>query len=245
MNKVNEFNAEEIVPNLIKWIKDWFDVNGKNCNAIIGISGGKDSTVSAALCVKALGADRVIGVSIPDEGQDNVDATNICKHLGIKCLTFPISDMSYDFRENSPVVPSAQAKLNLPARLRMCVLYYVGQSMNGRVVGTCNLSENYVGYFTKFGDGVSDCEPLANFTCSEVKQIGYYLDLPKFWVDKTPDDNLPGSMPDEKKFGFSYAELDDYIRNGVEGEHIDKIKEMHNKNMFKIDKVIIPTFPYK
>ena len=223
----------KLTKNCIQWIKDWFEENGPTCNAIIGISGGKDSTVVAKLCVEALGADRVIGVAMPDEGQSLNDADKICEHLGIKFIIAPINGIT------SAVTPysmhTTQAFQNVPPRARMIMLYAISQTNNGRVIGTTNLSEFYVGYFTRYGDGGTDVEPIGNLTVTEVLEIGDYLGLPYEWVHKTPDDGLPHSSPDEEKLGFTYKELDEYIRNGVEPEKtkLGKIIQMHTKNLFK------------
>ena len=223
----------KLTENCIQWIRDWFDENGPTCNAIIGISGGKDSTIVAKLCVEALGADRVIGVAMPDEGQSLNDADKICEHLGIKFIIAPINGITSALTQYSK--HTTQAFQNVPPRARMIMLYAISQTNNGRVIGTTNLSEFYVGYFTRYGDGGTDVEPIGNLTVTEVLEIGDYLGLPYEWVHKTPDDGLPHSSPDEEKLGFTYKELDEYIRNGVEPEKtkLDKIIKMHTKNLFK------------
>ena len=245
------FNVEEVTKNCIQWIKDWFNENGKTCNAIIGISSGKDSTIVAKLCVEALGADRVIGVAMPDKGQGTNGADKIAEYLGIKYMVTPIDGVVAEFHkvwndQGSDVKWSKQSEQNIPPRVRMTMLYALSQTFNGRVVGTCNASENYVGYMTRWGDQASDFEPIGNLTVTEVLQIGDYLGLPYEWVHKIPDDGLPHSSSDEQKFGFSYAELDRYIREGIEPEgkcnnsdesKIDKIKRMHTKNEFKLKPV--------
>ena len=223
----------KLTENCIQWIKDWFEENGPTCNAIIGISGGKDSTVVAKLCVEALGADRVIGVAMPDEGQSLNDADKICEYLGIKFIFAPINGITSAVTQYSK--HTTQAFQNVPPRARMIMLYAISQTNNGRVIGTTNLSEFYVGYFTRYGDGGTDVEPIGNLTVTEVLEIGDYLGLPYEWVHKTPDDGLPHSSPDEEKLGFTYKELDEYIRNGVEPEKtkLCKIIQMHTKNLFK------------
>ena len=223
----------KLTENCIQWIRDWFDENGPTCNAIIGISGGKDSTIVAKLCVEALGADRVIGVAMPDEGQSLNDADKICEYLGIKFIVAPINGITSALTQYSK--HTTQAFQNVPPRARMIMLYAISQTNNGRVIGTTNLSEFYVGYFTRYGDGGTDVEPIGNLTVTEVLEIGDYLGLPYEWVHKTPDDGLPHSSPDEEKLGFTYKELDEYIRNGVEPEKtkLDKIIQMHTKNLFK------------
>ena len=264
------FDARKETEGLIQWIKDWFKNTGAQGPAVIGISGGKDSTVVAKLCIEALGADNVIGVSMPDEGQDDSDAKKVAEAIGLKhLLTVPINRVVMGvrsesfvglieegelFKEKSDEIAHAEdssakfkeifarADQNLPPRIRMAVLYYISQTFNGRVIGTCNASENYVGYFTRYGDGASDVEPIANFTVRQVKEIGYALGIPREWVDKVPDDGLPNSAPDDEKFakwGFSYATLDEYIENGTSGnkETDEAIERMHNATKFKLEPV--------
>lgn len=218
---------------IIDSIRNWFNINGKGCKAIIGISGGKDSTIVASLCSKAIGRENVIGVSMPDDGQDSKLANEICRYLGIQFIEFPIWPMVSCYNK---IHLSEQAKMNIPPRVRMSVLYSIAQTFNGRVMNTSNLSEDWIGYSTRWGDSVGDLMVLSNYTATEVKEIGYNLDLPKEWVDKIPDDGLPGSKPDEEKFGFTYDVLDRYIKTG-ECEDIfirKKIDDMHRKNLFKI-----------
>ena len=245
--------VKEVTDKCVQWIRDWFEKNGKGCNAVIGMSGGKDSTIVAALCCKALGPDRVIGVSMPDEGQGINGAEEICKHLGMKYMCVPIDGITgaFDFSfnlGNGKNEMSEQTKQNIPPRVRMTMLYAIAQSMNGRVANTCNLSEDYIGYSTLFGDSAGSFAPIAQLTVTELNKIGRYLEIPIEWVDKTPDDGLPNSKPDEEKFGFSYRDLDLYIRGGgfIEEEICDKISDMHNKNKFKTDIIRIPYFnPYE
>lgn len=218
---------------IIDSIRNWFNINGKGCKAIIGISGGKDSTIVASLCSKAIGRENVIGVSMPDDGQDSKLANEICRYLGIQFIEFPIWPMVSCYNK---IHLSEQAKMNIPPRVRMSVLYSIAQTFNGRVMNTSNLSEDWIGYSTRWGDSVGDLMVLSNYTATEVKEIGYNLDLPKEWIDKIPDDGLPGSKPDEEKFGFTYDVLDRYIKTG-ECEDIfirKKIDDMHRKNLFKI-----------
>lgn len=245
-----KFNAEQTRKELVEWIKNWFDKNGKGCNAVIGLSGGKDSTIMAALCVEALGKDRVIGIGIPDEGQNLHGADNIAKYLGIKFVRADIGTMTLAFKtmfmniDRQHVLENTdygfdmtiQTEQNIPPRLRMVTLYAISQSVDGRVMGTCNLSENYIGYFTKYGDGAADVEPLANLTVTELLQIGDVMGLPYEWVHKVPSDGLPHSKSDEEKFGFSYEVLDKYIR-GIETPDrytVLKIDTMHMHNLFKL-----------
>jgi len=222
------------------WISSWFEANGKGCCAVLGMSGGKDSTVAAALCAKALGADKVIGVAMPSTGQSLNEADEICKYLGIRYICAPVGEIIDSFKGVGATLPqgfSAQAEQNIPPRVRMTVLYAISQSEGGRVVNTCNLSEDWVGYATRWGDGVGDFSPLGGLTVQEIRGIGHALGLPSKWVDKTPDDGLPHSCSDEQKFGFTYQTLDRYIREGIcEDPAIkEKIDSMHRRNLFKLE----------
>lgn len=241
------FNAERTREDLVEWIRDWFDRNGKDCNAVIGLSGGKDSTIAAALCVEALGAERVIGVGMPDGKQGLNDAENIAKELGIRFIVAPITEITNAIKRMAEmgkvddIFPwwfdsTVQAEQNLPPRARMIALYFISQCNNGRVVGTCNYSEDYLGYFTIHGDGASDFEPFANLTVTELLQIGDVIGLKKEWVHKAPDDGLPHSSSDEEKFGFTYATLDKYIRGIEEPEKEikNKIDRWHKSILFKL-----------
>ena len=234
-----KFNVEKATEGIIKWIQKWFEINGKGCNAVIGISGGKDSTVCAGLLVKALGKDRVIGVLMPNGAQADInDSYKVCEFLGINKYVINI-DQAYQHILRAMgfnlINVSKQTEENLPPRLRMSVLYAVSQSVNGRVCNTCNLSEDWVGYSTRYGDSVGDFSPLSNYTVTEVKEIGHYLGLPDELVDKTPIDGLCGKS-DEENLGFTYAELDQYIRNGIlPSPKIKKIiNDKHVKNAFKL-----------
>lgn len=246
------FNALETKNKLVAWIRDWFEKNGNGCNAVIGLSGGKDSTMMAALCVEALGKERVIGVGMPDKGQDLHGADEIAQYFGIRFIEANIGGMTTALKElfaqgaqqGWGFDMSVQAEQNMPPRLRMVTLYAISQSNNGRVMGTCNLSENYIGYLTKFGDGASDVEPMANLTVTELLEIGDLMGIPAKWVHKVPTDDLPHSKTDEEKFGFTYATLDKYIR-GIETpepEIKEKIDRMHRNNLFKLQ--LVDTFEW-
>ena len=234
------FDAKDTKDKLIAWIRDWFDNNGRNCNAIIGISGGKDSSVCAALCVEALGKDRVIGILMPNLKQDDIDDSyQLVKHLEIKNYTIPISVAVagiHNQLEYAGIDVSIQTTTNLPPRIRMSVLYAVSQSTNGRVINTCNLSEDWVGYSTRYGDSVGDMSPLSSLTVQEVKAIGQELGLPDNLVNKVPADGLC-QKTDEDNLGFSYEVLDKYIREGIceDKETKDKIDYLHEKNKFKLE----------
>lgn len=241
------FNAEQVKKELVAWLQNTFTANGPDCKAVVGISGGKDSTVAAALCVEALGKERVIGVLMPNGVQHDIeDARAVVKHLGITHYEINIKT-SYDYiieeiGKNIEVLP--QTKINLAPRLRMSTLYAVSQSLNGRVINTSNYSEIWVGYSTRYGDSVGDFAPLAQLTVTEVKQIGHALHLPDFLVEKKPADGLSGKS-DEEKMGFSYATLDRYIRTGKCEDEAAKqnIDKRHRANAFK--RVPMPSFPYQ
>ncbi len=238
------FDALKIKNECVSWIRDFFEKNGKDCNAIVGISGGKDSSVAAALCVEALGKDRVIGVLMPQGEQHDIDmAYLLVNHLGIKHYEINVKDAVESVFKSMPAdfPVSVQSRVNLPPRIRMSVLYFVGQSLNGRVVNTCNLSEDWVGYSTRYGDAAGDFSPMANLTVTEVKEIGRVLGLPDCLVDKVPIDGLCGKT-DEENLGFTYAELDRYIRTGEIDDIAKKelIDNKHKWNLFKLQ--LMPTF---
>lgn len=234
-------NVEKTTNDLINWIKKWFDENGPNCNAVIGISGGKDSSIIAELCARALGPDRVLGVLMPNGVQKDInDSIEVCKYIGIRYITVNIAPAVEALKKEIGFELLSQSETNLPARVRMTTLYAISQSNNGRVINTCNRSENYVGYETKFGDGAGDMSPLANLTVREVLQIGDYLELPHYLVHKTPIDGLntndDGSyVTDEQNLGFTYNELDDYLLKGKlpSDEKLGRIERMHKRAVAK------------
>ena len=216
--------------------------NGKGCNAVVGISGGKESSIVAALCVEALGKDRVIGVLMPCGEQADIDmAKLLVSHLDIKHFIINIKDAVDGITKAIPFELSDQSRVNLPPRIRMSTLYAVSQSHNGRVANTCNLSEDWVGYSTRYGDSVGDFSPCSNLTVQEMKQIGRLLGLPDVLIDKVPSDGLCGKT-DEDNLGFTYAELDRYIREGVieNEEHKALIDRKHRINLFKLE--LMPAF---
>ena len=239
---------------IVQWIRDWFDKNGKDCNAIIGISGGKDSSIVAALCVEALGKDRVIGIQMPNGIQTDINyADEIIEYLDIKHYECNIEDafMSIlDFIGNTlgPNNITDQTMINLPPRLRMSALYAYSQSLNGRVANTCNMSETFVGYETIFGDAAGDFAPLKNYTVSEVIGIGRALRLPDKFINKVPSDGLCGKS-DEDSLGVTYNQIDNFIcsMEGVptkefiaNAEVNRKIQTMYEASQFKRDKINIP-----
>ena len=228
----------------VAWIRKFFEENGPGCNAVLGISGGKDSSVAAALCVEALGKDRVIGVLMPKGEQHDIDMAHLLvNHLGIRHYVINIQDavegLLKSMPEDLPLTP--QTLQNIPPRVRMTTLYAVSQSNNGRVVNTCNLSEDWVGYSTRYGDSVGDFSPMSNLTVTEVKELGRLLGLPDVLVDKVPIDGLCGKT-DEDNLGFTYAELDVYIRTGFIADPDKKanIDRRHKMNLFKLQ--LMPCF---
>ncbi len=232
------FDAVKVKNDIVKWIQDWFEKNGKGCNAVIGISGGKDSSAVVALCVEALGKDRVIGVLMPNGEQFDIDVSkDLVDFLGIKSYTLNIKDAfdSIISQVGEMTEISPFTRTNLPPRIRMAALYAVSQSFNGRVANTCNLSEDWVGYSTKYGDAAGDFSPLSRLTVQEVKAVAKACGLPDRFVEKVPIDGLCGKT-DEDNLGFTYALLDKYIRTGVcEDEATKKrIDEMHIRNLFKL-----------
>ena len=233
------FDAVKIKNECVEWIRDFFEKNGKGCNAVVGISGGKDSSVAAALCVEALGRDRVIGVLMPCGEQHDIDmAQLLVDHLGIKHYIINVKDAVDGIINSLPkdLSITSQTVQNVPPRIRMSTLYAVSQSVNGRVVNTCNLSEDWVGYSTRYGDSVGDFSPMSFLTVTEVKAIGRVLGLPDVLVDKTPIDGLCGKT-DEENLGFTYAELDRYIREGIieDVEKKEIIDRKHKANLFKLE----------
>jgi len=242
------FDPADATDATVQWIRQWFQENGPGCNAVIGISGGKDSSTVAALLKEALGTDRVIGVLMPNGTQSDIDmAQKLVDHLGIRHYTINIHDayegLMGELEDKLPEI-GRDTKINLPARLRMSTLYAVAQSNNGRVANTCNLSEDWVGYSTRYGDAAGDFSPCSSFTTAEIKAIGSHLGLPDDLVEKVPTDGLSG-LTDEDKLGFTYKVLDRYIRTGeIEDQDTKaRIDRMHKMNLFKLK--YMDSFVYK
>lgn len=242
------FNAEKVSADIVAWICQWFEENGPGCNAIVGISGGKDSSVVAALCVEALGRERVIGVLMPNGEQSDIDMSKLLvEHLGIRHYIINIKagydGMLGEIKQRLGEV-SRDTIINLAPRLRMATLYAVGQSNNGRVANTCNLSEDWVGYSTRYGDNAGDFSPLSMLCVREVKAIGRVLGLPEMLIEKVPIDGLCGQT-DEEKLGFAYETLDRYIREGVCEDEATKarIDRLYAINRFKVR--YMDVFPYQ
>lgn len=241
---MSNFDVKKATNDCVQWIKDFFEQNGKDCMAVVGISGGKDSSVVAALCVEALSKDRVIGVLMPQGEQSDIEYSKmLVDFLDITRITCNIEGAVNEVLESfeGVVSPTPQTTTNLPARIRMATLYAISQSVNGRVANTCNLSEDWVGYATRYGDAAGDFSPLSQLTVSEVKAIGRELGLPSELVDKTPTDGLCGKT-DEDNLGFTYDTLDRYIRTGeIDDKDVKaKIDSMHEKNLFKLQ--LMPSF---
>ncbi len=241
------FNVEKTTADLIQWVKDYFDTTASpETKAVIGISGGKDSSVAAAVCVKALGKDRVVGILMPKGEQPDIDCSQLLvETLGIQHYTINIGStvdaFTKEFESHMPM--NSQAVINTPPRIRMTTLYAAAACLNGRVVNTCNLSEDWVGYSTKHGDAAGDFSPLSMLTVTEILQIGDYLGLPESLVHKVPIDGLCGKT-DEENLGFTYAELDRYIRGLTDlsdkPELKEKIDRMHRNNLHKLQ--LMPKF---
>ena len=235
------FDAKKTTEELVKWVQDYFRENASpETKAVIGISGGKDSSVAAAVCVKALGKDRVVGVLMPQGEQADISFSRLLVNtLGIKSYEINIGDTVSTFMGelSKHLEPSNQAVVNSPARIRMTTLYAVAACLGGRVVNTCNLSEDWVGYSTKFGDAAGDFSPLSDLTVTEVLQVGDFLGLPAELVHKVPIDGLCGKT-DEENLGFTYAELDTYIRGLTDlsdkPELKEKIDRVHRDNPRKL-----------
>lgn len=236
---------ESVINNITNWIKDYFVNNGPDCKAIVGISGGKDSTVTAALLVKALGKNRVIGVKMPQGNQHDIDVANkVIDYLGIRSYEINIGDVceslyhaideGYDF--DSTVKNNPQVTSNSPARVRMTVLYAIAALEHGRVANTCNKSEDFIGYSTKFGDAAGDFSVLSEYTVSEVRQIGKALGIPNEFIFKAPEDGLSGKT-DEDNLGFTYGELDHFLLRGHYPSYdvYKNIEERHKRNLHKIN----------
>lgn len=248
-----KFDVEKTKDEVVTWIRQFFDENGPGCNAVIGISGGKDSSIAAALCVEALGRNRVIGVLMPNGEQADIEmARLLVNHLGIRSIEINIKSavdgvlngIESGKKNGLNLEISKQTKENLPPRIRMSTVYAISQSMNGRVVNTCNLSEDWVGYSTRYGDSVGDFSPMSNLTVTEVKQIGRLLELPDVLIDKVPIDGLCGKT-DEDNLGFTYEMLDVYIRTGeiTDLEKKEIIDRKHVQNLFKLK--LMPMFDPK
>lgn len=242
---MKKIDVEYEVESLIEWIREYFVENGPNSKAVIGISGGKDSTVAAALLVRALGPDNVIGVLMPQGVQKDIkDSYRVCDILGIKYHVVNIEDICdslYNGLKVANLIPTNQVLTNTPSRIRMSVLYAIAAIVGGRVANTCNYSEDYIGYSTKYGDLAGDFSILQNYCVREVIEIGDYLGLPYELVHKIPADGMCG-LSDEENLGFTYEELDNWIIDG-KVENYEKYKLFtvkHENSRHKITSVRLP-----
>ncbi len=245
------FDPAKVHDMAIAWLREWFASNGPSSPAVVGISGGKDSTLVATLCAEALGKDRVFGVLMPDHEQSDIDVSrNVVEWLGIK---YAVVDIGYatdgikesiDLAEGCSFEKTPQMMTNIAPRIRMTTLYAISQTMNGRVSNNCNASENYVGYSTIFGDAAGDFSLLQNMTVSEVITLGEYMGIPDEFIHKKPSDGLTGKT-DEDNFGFTYEDLDTYILTGVcyDAELRTKMDKRHKANEFKLKPM--PKFDYR
>lgn len=249
------FDAKKVKNEIVEWIRNWFEQNGKDCMAVVGISGGKDSSVVAALCVEALGKNRVIGILMPNGHQSDItDAYKLCELLNIKSIEVNIKetvDSVYDAirygvyddtRQGFDELNiSVQSRINLPPRIRMATLYAISQSVNGRVANTCNLSETLLSWETRWGDAVGDFAPISDLTVEEVKAIGYELGLPNELIEKIPSDGLCGST-DEDALGFKYSVMDRYIRTGEIDDKDIKKKIDNRVEKYRFKRMPIPYY---
>jgi NAD+ synthase len=255
----NKFVAELEAQHCIEWIKKWFAENGPESNAVIGISGGLDSAVVAALCLEAIGRSRIKGIMMPNGMQSDIeDALLVGYYLKVQLMDCNIESSFLNLKnmickalENSNTVWGKKSEINTPARLRSTVLYAIAGTLNGRVSNNTNLSERFIGYTSKGECG--DFAPLWNFTKTEVRAIAKVLQVPQKIIDKSPADGLCGKT-DEENFGFSYSMLDTYIERKRQGllffpspkentiQAIVKIKRLHEATRHKYD--AIPSYQY-
>ena len=259
------FDVAKITAEVVDWIQKWINANGNELTkVIVGVSGGKDSSVVSALMVKALGKDRVIGVMMPNgEQKDISDSQTLVSHLGIKNFTVNIAqayeglqsafavagvvdaDENAFFDENKKLMNDSFSpvfKTNTPARLRMATLYGIGAQIgNCRVANTCNLSEDLVGYSTFYGDAAGDFAPINKLTTEEVVAIGDYLGLPSSLTHKAPSDGMCGKT-DEDNLGFTYHEVNELARKNIKAENAEKILAKYKANLFKVKIIALPCY---
>ena len=244
-----EFDPAEQVKLIENFIKTYFAENGTpNTKAVIGISGGKDSTIAAALLVRALGPDRVIGVLMPESVQTDIDdSRKVCEILGIKSFEIDIGPTCEKLYKNfqdctcGELMVNPQIRTNTPARIRMAALYMVAAAVGGRVCNTGNASEAFIGYTTKYGDLAGDFAILRNLTVREIYAIGDYLELPILLVHKQPADGMSGKT-DEDNIGIPYDAIDDFLLDGIIPEMAiwEKMQAAHKRNTHK-EVIQLPT----
>ena len=245
-----DFDVKKITEELVSWIQKWIGENGnEQTKVVIGVSGGKDSSVTSALLVKALGKERVIGIMMPNgEQKDISDSKLLVNHLGIQNYTVNIEN-AYEGVKSAFVDAkiagenfSSVFMTNTPARLRMTVLYGVAAQIgNCRVVNTCNLSEDLVGYSTFYGDAAGDFAPINKLTTEEVVAIGDYLGLPSSLTHKAPSDGMCGKT-DEDNLGFTYHEVNELARKNLKGANAEKIMKKYKANLFKVKIIALPCY---
>ena len=232
-----EFNAKQQLPGLLDWMRAQMKACGGK-TAVIGISGGKDSSVTAALSVAAYGRENVVGVLMPDGVQPDIDYSNgLVDVLNIRHYTFNIHGGTSGILDEMARVgidASRQTKVNLPSRIRMATLYAIAQSEEGGIViNTSNLSEDWVGYCTIYGDSAGAFSPLGMYTTEEVIALGAELGLPERFLIKPPSDGLTG-LTDEDNLGFPYHAVNEYVRRGVVDPAIkERIDALHRASRFK------------
>lgn len=250
---MKKFNAELEVNNIVDFIKKYYKDNNLG-GAILGISGGKDSGVVAALLVKALGKENVIGVTLPchSKEEDRIDAKLISDYYGIELINFDITSTFDAFKDELKSLGTfaneevKNSDINLKPRLRMSTLYYLAalySALKGKtylVAGTSNKCELYVGYFTKGGDSVHDISLIADYTVEEVIKLGEYLKVPEKVLYKTPNDGL-SNLTDEDKLGVKYKDIATYMEDStlLDKDTGEKIEKLHKNNLHKFN---IPTY---
>ena len=228
---------EKIKNNIIEFIKSYVK-NSHAKGVIIGMSGGKDSFIVAKLCAIAIGKENVFGVIMPNGNMKDINVAKAeCDLLEINYAVLNIENLYNETEKLSKQAIGATelnsvSTTNIAPRIRMTLLYTMGATLGYIVANTSNLSEKMIGYTTKWGDNVGDFAPLASLTKNEVCELGLSLGLPEEFVNKKPDDGLSGKT-DEEKIGFSYDELDTFIRTGKKQENFEKIERMHKASAHK------------
>jgi len=242
-----QWDAVKCKEELIQWIKDYFAINGPKSKAIIGLSGGIDSSLTLALCVEALGADRVVGVLLPNGQQEDIDySIELVDLFKIKYHTINIElamNAIYSTLGIYGLELNEMVTINTPARMRMLMLYNISAIEGGRVSCNCNFDEDFVGYSTKFGDDAGDFALLKNLLKSELKEVAKLTILPQRYIDKTPIDGLCGQS-DEERMGVTYDEIEEYIKNVIVTDviHENQIKKLHEYGLHKVNP--IPYYKY-